>query len=148
MKTFANLKLIFILVISFSCNNSSSIQKQKQDTSSKTQNIGSEIYIQQYVQGKLIFEKHCATCHTPPDVYRTDQFIFDDLFQHLPSPSEDYFITFITNSKVLEDSGDKRQLELKEVFNSKYNHQFKNSITQNEFPSLIYYIKEAPLIKK
>ena len=95
----------------------------------------------------MIFEKHCATCHTPPHIYETDQFLFDGLFHRHPPRSEEYFIKFITNSKTLEDSGDKYFQELKKVYNSNYIHHFKDSIPQTKFSSLIYYIKEAEVIK-
>lgn len=138
---------IFTIIITISCNSSTSQQNQDKDPSLKNQHKEPTVSIQEYMYGKMIFAKYCSTCHTPPHIYETDQFLFDHLFQHLPTPSEEYFIRFIENSKGLEES-DNYLNELKQVFNSNYIHHFKDSIKRNEFPSLIYYLKEAEQLKK
>ena len=148
MKFMNSFILIFIITTFFSCNNSSIIQKQNQNNTQNKESKDSIVFTKEYIQGKLIFEKHCASCHLPPHIKAFDEYLFDHLFQRLPDPSEDYFIRFIENSKALEDSGDRYLMVLKQTYNSRYNHHFKGIITKNEFPNLIYYIKEAPLLKK
>jgi hypothetical protein len=54
---------------------------------------------EKYRQGKEIFQAKCAACHIAPERHFTDQMIFDNLFERLPKPSEDYFIQFIKNGK-------------------------------------------------
>ena len=101
-----------------------------------------------YEEGKVIFKKYCATCHIAPEKQVTDQYIFDNLFERLPSPPEEYFIKYIQDSKTLKLSGDGYALQIDSISNSKYEHSFKDSLTLNNFGDLIIYIKIAARSKQ
>jgi mono/diheme cytochrome c family protein len=96
-----------------------------------------------YLQGKKIFQAKCSACHVAPEKPVTDQLAFDNLFDRLPKPSEDYFIQFIKNGKVLKASGDKYALKLAEIWDTKYDHAFQDSLSNQDLENLIVYIKEA-----
>jgi hypothetical protein len=96
-----------------------------------------------YSQGKLVFSRFCTGCHTAPERHATDQYTFDKLFDRLPQPSEDYFIKFIQDTKALKTSGDKYALEISKTWSSDYNHNFKDSLSKQDFFNLIAYIKAA-----
>jgi len=96
-----------------------------------------------YIQGKHLFEKLCITCHIAPERRVTDQYIFDNLFERLPSPPEDYFIKYIQNSKSLKSSGDNYAMKIDEAWNSDYEHYFEDSLSRQDFYDLIIYVKVA-----
>jgi hypothetical protein len=96
-----------------------------------------------YGQGKQAFKRLCNTCHFAPERHVTDQYTFDEIFERLPAPSEDYFVRFISDSKSLKTSGDEYAKRLSEVWNSDFEHQFKDSMTNKDFRALITYIKIA-----
>jgi mono/diheme cytochrome c family protein len=96
-----------------------------------------------YRQGKEIFQIKCAACHVAPEKHATDQLVFDNLFDRLPRPSEDYFIRFIKNGKTLKVSGDSYALKLAEVWKSDYKHDFQNTLSNYDLENLIVYIKVA-----
>jgi hypothetical protein len=100
-----------------------------------------------YQQGKLIFRKFCNTCHIAPERNLTDQQMFVNLFERLPSPPEQYFIKYVRDSKSLRDSADKYALSLRELWGTGYNHHFKDSLSQQNFTDLICYIKKAAKLK-
>ncbi len=100
-----------------------------------------------YHEGQLIFRKYCNTCHVVPERNVTDQYLFDNLFERLPAPSEQYFIKYMQDSKSLKASGDKYALHVDELWDSGYEHNFKDSLSQSNFSDLITYIKEAVKLK-
>jgi hypothetical protein len=95
------------------------------------------------LQGKEVFQRKCASCHVAPERHVTDQFVFDNLFDKLPKPPEDYFIRFIKNGKVLKASGDRYALRLAKSWNSDYDHAFQDSLSNQDLENLIVYIKVA-----
>jgi hypothetical protein len=73
-----------------------------------------------YLKGKQIFSKFCIGCHAPLERRVTDQYVFDNLFDRLPKPPEEYFRKFIQDSRKMKDSGDKQLQELAKEFSSNY----------------------------
>ena len=138
------IKLIILLAIycGFSCN-------PKPDNNKNISTIYKKAVVDNtnYQQGKLIFEKFCNTCHFAPEKNVLDQYIFDNLFERLPSPPEQYFVKYIQDSKALKYSGDKYAMKVAIVRNPEYEHYFKDSLSQQAFGDLIIYIKEAAKLK-
>ena len=97
----------------------------------------------QYRAGKETFLLKCAACHDAPERHVTDQYIFDNLFDRMPKPSEDYFIKFIKNSKDLKASGDSYALKLAEMWNTDYDHAMQDTLSNQDLGNLIVYIKIA-----
>jgi hypothetical protein len=74
--------------------------------------------------------------------------MFDNLFDKLPKPSEDYFIRFIKNGKALKASGDSYAQKLAEFWESNYDHSFQDTFSNQDFENLIIYIKVAIIQKR
>ena len=72
-----------------------------------------------------------------------DQYLFDQLFARLPDPPENYFTKFIQDSRTLKASGDEHARRVDEVWNSEYEHHFKDSLSRQGIIDLIIYIKVA-----
>ena len=101
-------------------------------------------YLAQYDKGKIVFSHYCRACHGAPDAHITDNPTFDNLFDRLPSPAEEYFARFINNEKELKRTGDKYvQAVEKEYDNVSIDHHFKDSLTDTDMYNLIVYIKIA-----
>jgi cytochrome c2 len=96
-----------------------------------------------YREGKQSFQKLCDGCHVAPERHVTDQYLFDNLFERLPAPAEDYFIKFIQDSRLLTSSGDQYSKRLHKIWNQDYEHHFRDSLSQQDFHNLIIYIKVA-----
>jgi hypothetical protein len=96
-----------------------------------------------YDQGKQLFTRFCNSCHPAPEKNISDQYSFGYLFDSLPHPSEAYLIKYIQDSKQLRSSGDQHSKALHEVWNSNYDHFFKDSLSLQDFTDLILYIKVA-----
>lgn len=96
-----------------------------------------------YNEGKQLFSRFCNTCNVAPERDIRDQYLFDNLFERLPSPSEDYFIRYLSDSKQLKQSGNEYAKQVDAVWDNDYEHQFKNSLSNKGFSSLITYIKIA-----
>ena len=101
----------------------------------------------QYSQGRQLFKSYCNTCHYAPEKNVLDQYIFDDLFQRLPTPAEDYFIQYISDSKALKASGNQYAKRVDEIYNSAYEHHFKDSLSTSDFSNLVTYIKIAAKLR-
>jgi hypothetical protein len=97
--------------------------------------------------GKTLFTKHCSSCHYPPDQFAWDAYTFDHLFERLPEPADEYFIKYIQNSKGLKASGDAYARKLDLMYDTDYEHNFKDSISEKDMTSLIYYIKQGVKLK-
>ena len=97
----------------------------------------------QYYQGQNIFKQNCMDCHALPGKVSTDQFIFNNLFDRLPQPSEEYFAKYIEDSKQLKVSGNKYALDIAKAWHSAYEHNFKSNLSQKDIDNLIVYIKVA-----
>ena len=96
-----------------------------------------------YSEGEQLFSRHCNTCHFAPEKHVLDQYLFDNLFERLPPPPEDYFVSYISDSKALKASGNQYAKQVDEVYNSAYEHHFKDSLSPRDFSNLITYIKIA-----
>jgi cytochrome c2 len=124
------------------CNTRSKTNKQISDSNEKHLADSAK-----YHEGQLTFRKYCNTCHVAPERNVTDQYLFDNLFERLPSPAEQYFIKYIQDSKSLKSSGDKYAINLDKTWSQDYEHNFKDSLSQSNFSDLITYIKEAAKLK-
>lgn len=102
-----------------------------------------KILADNYDKGKNVFKRYCNECHAVPDSKTTDQYLFDNLFDRLPSPAEEYFVKYIRDSRVIKDSGDIYAKKVAETWNSDYEHNFKDSLSLPDFNNLIIYIKVA-----
>lgn len=101
-------------------------------------------YLVQYDEGKVVFMHYCPACHTAPDKHSYDNITFDDLFQRLPRPSEEYFARFLTDQHSLKSSGDKYFKALEQRFNYvSIEHRFKDSLKPSDLYNLIVYFKIA-----
>lgn len=96
-----------------------------------------------FSQGKELFIRFCNTCHYAPEKQVLDQYIFDNLFERLPAPSEEYFTNYISDSRSLKASGNEYAKKVDEVWNNSYEHQFKDSLSVRDLTNLITYIKIA-----
>src|SRR5690349_6192678 len=87
-----------------------------------------------YRKGKLIFAKYCNACHYAPHSQVTaEPPIFDNLFERMPEPPEEYFIKYLQDSKALKDGGDKFALQEGQLFENGYEHHFKDSFPPEDF---------------
>jgi hypothetical protein len=96
-----------------------------------------------YSEGRQLFSRYCNSCHVAPERQVRDQYLFDNLFERLPSPSEDYFVNYISDSKQLKVAGNKYAIAVDDEWNSDYEHKFKDSLSVRGFSALITYIKIA-----
>jgi hypothetical protein len=131
----------FFIIVAISCNDSHTGNNSSSAGALKNWQI--EKLADNYQQGKNIFKEHCNECHVAPEIKMTDQYVFDNLFDRLPSPSEDYFVKYIRDSKSLKASGDRYAKMIDEAWNSKYEHYFKDSLSLQDFSNIIIYIKAA-----
>lgn len=92
-------------------------------------------------QGMQLFMQHCSSCHVPPHKQVCDSYTFDAYFERVPQPAEDYFISFISDSKLLKASGDVYATKISEAYDSSYDHHFKDSLSEHDLSDLIFYIK-------
>ena len=109
-------------------------------TPDKKNDFRTKELVDKYTKGKDIFNNHCNTCHLAPDKKATDQQLFDNLFKRQTS---DYVIKYIGDSKKLKLSGDRFALTLDTVFNSTFEHSYKDSLSNIDFDNLIVYLKVA-----
>ena len=141
--TISTLLLAIFLKSLLSCNSRQDTGKSKSTDESTAGSLQIEGLADKYRQGKETFQIKCAECHIAPERHVTDQYMFDNLFDRLPKPSEDYFIRFIMNGKVLKSSGDRYAKKLAEFCNSSYDHVFLDALSNHDLENLIIYIKVA-----
>ena len=142
-----NLKSKFshIIVILFivSCGQSSTDNVKLTETS----NARIHEVLKSFTSGKIIFQKHCSYCHAPPDEFAWDAYTFDHLFERLPKPPEDYFMRYIQDSKKLKMAGDSYANKLDTTYNSDYEHNFKDTLSEQDMEDLIVFIKVGVELK-
>lgn len=132
--------IAFFIAVAISCNQHSESKPKSVNNLDKSQ---LQKMTDNYYQGKSIFKKYCHKCHVEPERRMTDQYLFDNLFDRLPPPPEVCFIKYIQDSKLLKASGDTYAKKIDEAWDSKYEHYFRDSLSQQDFGSLIIYIKVA-----
>jgi hypothetical protein len=134
----------FFISIIFSCD---SKESSRVNNSSDSSGILDSSQIKElannYKHGQQSFEKLCNGCHISPESHMKDQYVFNNLFERLPAPAEEYFIKFIQDSRTLSSSGDQYSKKLHEVWRQDYEHHFKDSLSRQGFYDLITYIKVA-----
>lgn len=136
MTKFHTISIMLLFLIG--CDSNSAKNKASQiDTSEVAKSIAI------YESGKNLFTRFCIKCHHTPDSREKDQYMFDNLFERLPSPQENYFIKFIQDSKELKKSGDKYAIGVSKEWDSNYDHKFKDRLSIDDFANLILYIKLA-----
>ena len=94
-----------------------------------------------FIEGKFQFNRLCNNCHVAPEVKKLDQYTFDNLFERLPQPGEQYFTEFITDSKSLKESGNTYALQIDKAYDSPFEHIFRDSLTKTQIAFLITYLK-------
>ena len=92
-------------------------------------------------EGKFHFNRLCNNCHIAPETKKHDQYSFVNLFERLPDPGEEFFIKYITNSKSLKVSGDEYAVKLDHLYDSPFEHLFRDSLTKSQMASLVNYLK-------
>lgn len=96
-----------------------------------------------FSKGKQLFSRLCNTCHVAPEKNVTDQYLFANLFERLPAPSEDYFVSFISDSRSLKATGNKYAKLVDTMWHNNYEHNFRDRLSKQDFYNLITYIKIA-----
>jgi cytochrome c2 len=129
-----------IIIAAVGCN---SRQVEPTESGSSADSSERKKVMGEYARGKSVFGKNCSTCHFAPERNIVDPPIFDNLFQRLPHPGEDYFVKYLKDSKALKTSGDEYALKVDEVWHQDYEHHFKDSLSTNDFEALLTYIKIA-----
>jgi|GEM_PF-1891223 len=103
--------------------------------------------VEEFKKGKILFSENCTGCHFPPEKQVSDQYMFENLFEKLPAPAEDYFAKYIRDDAALRKSGDKYSNALYENYNRAYSHAF-SKFSQNDIDQLIIYIRVADKAKQ
>jgi cytochrome c2 len=139
------INLFFLLwLVSFcSCHSDTVHISSTEEIKNQTDSTRFKQVALSYNEGKQLFAKYCNTCHYVPDKDVLDQYLFDNLFERLPAPAEDYFIKYISDSKSLKASGNQYAKQVDVVWNSAYEHKFRDSLSIKDFSNLITYIKVA-----
>lgn len=96
-----------------------------------------------YLKGKYLFAQNCRACHYPPGTHMTDQHMFDNLFEKVPAPAEEYLFNYLSDSELLRASGNKYAIAVQKNWNSTFEHNFKDSLSRQELGYLITYLKIA-----
>jgi hypothetical protein len=130
--TISTLLLVIFLESLFACNTKQDDANSKSLFVSEADSLQIKELTDKYRQGKVTFQIKCAACHDAPEKHVTDQYIFDNLFDRMPKPSEDYFIKFIKNSKDLKASGDSYALKLAELWNNDYDHALQDTLSNQD----------------
>jgi hypothetical protein len=82
--------IILILLVA-SCTQHS---EKSSHVTAETQQLAARFY-----EGEHTFKEYCISCHFPPDRNAKDKYLFDNIFDRLPSPSEVYFAKYIKIAK-------------------------------------------------
>lgn len=137
------MRLLFLLscIVFASCNSSPVEQKPVSTPIAEPSKV--EQFKQIDTKGEQTFTAYCSRCHIVPDQGSEDPAIFLGLFDHLPPPAEQYFERFIMDSKALKASGDKYANSVDDAYNSDYEHQFADTLTQKDVQNLIVFIKST-----
>jgi hypothetical protein len=133
-----------IFNLSISCLSSCKYKEDNAKSVDTSDSVHNQVVdtVASFEHGKSIFTKYCNGCHYRPDSkVIADPPIFDDLFEKMPSPADDYFVKFVQNSKALKQSGDEYSNKLDKMFSQAYEHNFKDSLSQGDFKDLIVYFK-------
>jgi len=131
--------ICFSAITSVLCNSKQNSDSNKNLTdSSQTKRL-----VGHYASGKQLFVTFCNKCHNNPERYVNDDFIFEQLFDRLPAPAEEYLVRFLKDSKSLKASGDQHSQQIDDRWSTDYEHFFKDSITEEGFSNLVFYLKAA-----
>jgi|GEM_PF-3279961 len=137
------LSLSLLAISIWSCDNGNVHISTAEEIQKQVDSVQHIQTVMSYNEGKLLFSNYCNTCHYPPEKHMLDQYLFDNLFERLPSPSEEYFVNYISDSKTLKTSGNEYAKQVDEAWNQDYEHNFKDSLSKRDFYNLITYIKSA-----
>jgi hypothetical protein len=137
MTTVISIENLILILGLFACN---SLENQNHNNPN-TDSVRIKELASNYDHGKRLFLSQCNKCHIAPERNIYDQYLFDNIFERLPAPGEDYFIKYISDSKALKFSGDKYANKLDSAWQYEYDHNFKDSLQSQDFPDLIVYIK-------
>lgn len=100
--------------------------------------------IASYKAGEVLFKQHCAACHGLPGKMIDGPTLFDNLFERLPQPADQYFVTFVMNGKILKESGDTYYNQLQKTYrNTNIEHDYSTKISDAELRNIMLYIKSV-----
>jgi hypothetical protein len=144
-KNFTVNVFLSLAVINFCSCNSGKVDsiKSTQEIRNEKDTIEFKRVASNYSEGKLLFSRFCNACHVAPESHKLDQYLFDHLFERLPTPPEEYFIKYLCDSKKLKQSGNEYAKQVDAVWDNDYEHRFKDSLSNKDFSDLITYIKIA-----
>ena len=114
---------------------------------SEDQDNSKDLKLAKYENGKLVYRQHCAPCHSLPHKHIDGPSLFNNLFERLPNPSQQYFMNFIKDSKILENSGDKYFLGIQKKYSVNIDHLYKNKLSDKDIQNIILYIMVSDKIK-
>lgn len=125
-----------ILFAQCSSPESSNTKLERSDTLFASQK---EILI---AKGKSLLKEHCAACHGTDGRRPEPDFLFTNLFERLPEPSQEYFLRFVRNSDELLKEKDLYYLKLDSLFSISIQHQYKDKLTDKELKAIMAYLLE------
>ena len=128
--------LLSFLITQLGCNSND----KSPPPSAVKNNDNIEQTVKDFKSGSIIFKRYCNSCYLKP-LSANDDLMFINLFDRLPEPSEDYFFKFISNSKALKDSGDQHALAIDKVWNTSFEHMFRDSLSSADISNLVTYLK-------
>lgn len=86
-------------------------------------------------------------CHAAPERPVTDQALFDNVFERLPQPAENYFAEYVLNNQKLLDNNDEHAIAVHKMFSISFVHNYKDSLTLTDVQNIITYIKVGQKLK-
>lgn len=90
--------------------------------------------------GKSLLKEHCAACHGTDGHRPEPDFLFTNLFERLPEPSQEYFLRFVRNSDELLKEKDPYYMKLDSLFSISIQHQYKDKLTEKELKAIMAYL--------
>lgn len=92
--------------------------------------------------GKSLLKEHCAACHGTDGHRPEPDFLFTNLFERLPEPSQEYFLRFVRNSDDLLNEKDPYYMKIDSLFTISIKHQYKDKLTDKELKAIMAYVIE------
>jgi hypothetical protein len=93
--------------------------------------------------GQEIFRSHCNMCHGSPTHNIDGPNIFNNLFQRLPNPSDQYFLRFIKDGEQLKKIEDKYYRKLDSFYKISVLHVYKEKLSDSQLQDLLAYVREG-----
>ncbi len=140
--------LFYCLAFLSACGDQSGPEKQQLKVPDVKMNSTQLVALADLVkEGKLLFKTHCFPCHAMPDEEHQCGNSFGMLFEHLPEPADEYLVKFVMDSKRLRKEGDAYAMNLTKLYDSNYEHSFKDSLSYSQIESILNYLEFAIKLK-